>query len=71
MEDLYINNSTFGKCKVICFEKNIALIELPCKHQNYAVTIGLSAKTNTWERGFFYKTYNAAVDIYNFLVDEW
>ena len=70
MEDLYIYHKTLGKCKVLAFAKDIAIIKLQRDYEQYIVTIGLSKRRNNWKRGFYFKTYDSAIDIYNFLVDE-
>lgn len=70
MDDLYIYHKNFGKCKVLAFEKNIAIIKLERNYEQYVVTIGLSKKTNSWQQGFYFKTYDSAMDIYNFFVAE-
>ena len=70
MEDLYIYHENLGKCKVLAFEKDIAIVKLQRKYEQYVVTIGLSKRTNSWKRGFYFKTYDNALDIYNFLLDE-
>ena len=70
MEDLYICHKNLGKCKVLAFAKNIAIIKLLRDYEQYFVTIGLSKRTNSWKHAFYFKTYDSALDIYNFLVDE-
>ena len=70
MDDLYIYHKTFGKCKVLAFFKDIAILKLEQNYEKYVVTTGLSVKKNSWSRGFYFKKYNDAIDIYNFLIDE-
>ena len=70
MEDLYIYHKKFGKCKVLAFYQNIAILELKNNYEKFVVTIGLSKKTNSWQRGFYYKHYEDAFATYNNFLDD-
>ena len=70
MSDLYIENRTLGKCMIICFFKDLAIVELPNNYEKYVVTIGLSIKNNSWRQGYYFVDFEHAVDVFKNLVKE-
>ena len=69
MEGLYIYHKRFGKCKVLAFCKDIAIIKVENNYEKFVVTIGLSKTTNSWTRGFYHKNYKDAISTYRNLLD--
>ena len=70
MDEIYIENKTFGKCTVICFFRDVAIVELPRDYEKFVVTIGLSIKNNRWNRGFYCKSFKDAGVVFNNLLED-
>ena len=70
MKDLYIYHERFGKCRVIAFFKDMAILRLQNNYDKYVVTIGLSRKYNNWRRGFYYKSLNDAISAFSCLLSD-
>ena len=60
----------FGECKVICHLKDVAIVELENNYEKYVVTLGLSIKTGSWQRGFYCKNLKEASEVFNKIIEE-
>lgn len=69
MEGLYIYHKRFGKCEVLAFCKDIAIIKLEDNFEKFVVTIGLSNITNSWIKGSYHKNFKDAISTYRNLLD--
>lgn len=65
MEEIYIENPNFGKCKVIALFLDIAVLEVENNYERYAFVIGLSSKTNTWSKGYYYRDFSKAIELFS------
>lgn len=67
MGNIYFYHEHFGKCKVLGFFRNIAIIELKNQVEKYVVAVGFSRKERRWIKGFYYRDYDEAVSTYALL----
>lgn len=66
---MHFNNKIFGKCKVICFYKDIAIIELEKNDEKYVVASGFNFNDKKWCRGYYCKTLKDAGKAFNNLLE--
>ena len=65
MEEIYIENPNFGKCN------SNSLIFRYCSTRTWkqlwkiAFVIGLSSKTNTWSKGYYYRDFSRAIELFS------
>ncbi len=65
---LCFENKNFGKCEIICFFKDVAIIELGRNEEKYVVTIGFNLDTKSWNNGYYCKDLKTAGGIFNNLI---
>ena len=66
MENVYFNHDNFGKCKILGFFKDVAIIELKNQVEKYVVAVGFSRKNRRWNSGYYYRDYDEAIVSYIF-----
>ena len=64
MNGIYIKNR-LGNCQLICFFRDIGIIELPNNYEKYVVAIGISITEKRWERGLYCLDFKEAAGIFN------
>ena len=70
MEDIFVTNKNFGKCIVVCFFRDVAIVEIPNNYEKYVVTIGLSIKNNSWQQGYYCKNFKQAAEVFNKILED-
>ncbi len=66
---LYFESKSFGKCEVLCFFKDVAIVELEKNTEKYVVTVGLDFKNKRWNNGYYCKNLKIAGEIFNDLLE--
>ncbi len=69
MSMICFNNKNFGRCEIICFFKDVAIIELEKNIEKYVVTVGLNYTTKSWKNGYYCKSLKIAGEIFNDLLE--
>ena len=70
MEEIYVMNRNFGKCTVLCFFRNVAILELEHNYEKYVVAVGLSIKENSWQYGYYYREFKDAAKVFNNILED-
>lgn len=67
---MWFESKNFGKCEILCFFKDIAIIELEKNVEKYVVTVGLNYKSKSWNNGYYCKSLKVAGEIFNNLLED-
>ena len=67
MRNIYFYHNYYGKCKILGFFRDVAIIELKNQAKKYVVAVGFSRKYRRWNKGFYYNDYDDAVYTFSFL----
>jgi len=67
---LYFYSKNFGKCEILCFFKDVAIVQLEKNIEKYVVTVGLNYKTKSWINGYYCKSLKVAGKIFNNLLED-
>ena len=67
METRMIYNKKYGKCELIGYFKNTALIKLKDRNDKYIVAVGFSLRNNDWNDCYYCSDYNDAILTYVFV----
>ena len=67
---IYLKNKIFGRCEIICYFKEVAIIELENNIEKYVVAIGFSIKSGNWTRGIYCKSLKNAGEIFNSILED-
>lgn len=66
---MWFESEKFGKCEILCFFKDVAIVELEKNIEKYLVTTELDFNNKRWNSGCYCKDFKLASQIFNNLLE--